>query len=70
MCVDSAVRPDDMQGPPVGLWPCHQQGGNQVFYVSKFSFFCLVDCCGIRRGASAVNAVFAMYLVMASLRDL
>lgn len=43
MCVDSAVRPDDMQGPPVGLWPCHQQGGNQVFYVSKFSFFCLVD---------------------------
>lgn len=29
MCVDSAVRPDDMQGP-VGLWPCHNQGGNQV----------------------------------------
>lgn len=31
MCVDSPVRPDDMQGPPVGLWPCHLQGGNQVF---------------------------------------
>lgn len=30
MCVDSAVKPDDLQGPPVGLWPCHQQGGNQV----------------------------------------
>lgn len=33
MCVDSAVKPDDMQGP-VGLWPCHQQGGNQVLLPS------------------------------------
>lgn len=30
MCVDSPVKPDDMQGPPVGVWPCHNSGGNQV----------------------------------------
>lgn len=29
MCIDSAVKPDDLQGP-VGLWPCHSSGGNQV----------------------------------------
>ena len=34
MCVDSAVKPDDLQGP-VGLWPCHNQGGNQVFQRTK-----------------------------------
>jgi hypothetical protein len=32
MCVDSAVKPDDLQGP-VGLWPCHNQGGNQVLSI-------------------------------------
>ena len=41
MCVDSAVRPDDLQGPPVGLWPCHQQGGNQVFSLLPAIFFLL-----------------------------
>lgn len=29
MCIDSACKPDDMH-KPVGLWPCHGQGGNQV----------------------------------------
>lgn len=41
MCVDSAVKPDDLQGP-VGLWPCHNQGGNQVFQRIKKKFFHLL----------------------------
>lgn len=41
MCVDSAVRPDDLQGPPVGLWPCHQQGGNQVYTLFRLYFLTL-----------------------------
>ena len=28
-CVDSPVKTEDMH-KPVGLWPCHNQGGNQV----------------------------------------
>ncbi|KAG8222621.1 hypothetical protein J437_LFUL002614, partial [Ladona fulva] len=27
-CVDSPNKPDDLE-QPVGLWPCHKQGGNQ-----------------------------------------
>lgn len=34
MCVDSAVRPNDMH-KPVGIWPCHGQGGNQYWLLSK-----------------------------------
>lgn len=39
-CVDSAAKPDDNH-KPVGLWPCHGQGGNQVslFQVLEH-FFC------------------------------
>lgn len=28
-CLDSACKSEDMH-KPVGLWPCHKQGGNQV----------------------------------------
>jgi len=28
-CVDSPAKQDDLH-KPVGLWPCHLQGGNQV----------------------------------------
>lgn len=28
-CIDSACKPEDLH-KPVGLWPCHKQGGNQV----------------------------------------
>jgi hypothetical protein len=31
MCIDSAARPEDMH-LPITLWPCHSQGGNQVFF--------------------------------------
>lgn len=44
MCVDSAVKPDDMQGPPVGLWPCHQQGGNQVHKDNFFNHLSYTLC--------------------------
>lgn len=45
-CVDSAAKPGDMH-MPIGLWPCHGQGGNQVlkmpisiFQLSRaFAFF-------------------------------
>jgi len=33
-CIDSHVKPDDMH-KPVGLWPCHNQGGNQYWLMSK-----------------------------------
>ena len=31
-CVDSAARPED-NNKPAGLWPCHNQGGNQVRFL-------------------------------------
>ncbi|XP_058055021.1 putative polypeptide N-acetylgalactosaminyltransferase 9 [Anopheles bellator] len=30
LCIDSAAKPEDMHSP-VGVWPCHQAGGNQIF---------------------------------------
>lgn len=33
-CLDSAARRDDLH-KPVGLWPCHGQGGNQYWMLSK-----------------------------------
>lgn len=29
MCIDSPGKPEDLH-QPVGLYPCHRQGGNQV----------------------------------------
>jgi len=34
LCLDSAIRPNDLH-KPVGLWPCHNQGGNQYWMLSK-----------------------------------
>lgn len=33
LCIDSAAKPEDMH-TPLGIWPCHQAGGNQVFSLS------------------------------------
>lgn len=33
-CVDSPVKTEDLH-KPVGLWPCHNQGGNQYWMLSK-----------------------------------
>ncbi|XP_039296595.1 putative polypeptide N-acetylgalactosaminyltransferase 9 isoform X2 [Nilaparvata lugens] len=34
MCVDSACKPEDLH-KAVGLWPCHSQGGNQYWMLSR-----------------------------------
>eukprot|EP00092_Neocalanus_flemingeri_P005465 GFUD01005893.1.p1 GENE.GFUD01005893.1~~GFUD01005893.1.p1 ORF type:complete len:612 (+),score=116.80 GFUD01005893.1:189-2024(+) len=34
MCIDSAAKKGDMH-KPVGLYPCHNQGGNQYWMMSK-----------------------------------
>ncbi|XP_043597671.1 putative polypeptide N-acetylgalactosaminyltransferase 9 isoform X2 [Bombus pyrosoma] len=34
MCIDSAGKPEDLH-QPVGLYPCHRQGGNQYWMLSK-----------------------------------
>eukprot|EP00090_Calanus_glacialis_P041322 TRINITY_DN7278_c0_g1_i1.p1 TRINITY_DN7278_c0_g1~~TRINITY_DN7278_c0_g1_i1.p1 ORF type:complete len:653 (-),score=163.54 TRINITY_DN7278_c0_g1_i1:80-2038(-) len=43
-CIDSHVRPDDMH-KPVGLWPCHGQGGNQYWLMSKTGEIRRDDAC-------------------------
>lgn len=35
VCIDSPGRPEDVH-KPVGLWPCHKQGGNQVIRAQTF----------------------------------
>lgn len=34
ICIDSNAKPNDLH-KPVGLWPCHNQGGNQYWLWSK-----------------------------------
>ncbi|XP_068913291.1 putative polypeptide N-acetylgalactosaminyltransferase 9 isoform X2 [Tenebrio molitor] len=34
LCIDSPCKPEDIH-KPVGLWPCHRQGGNQFWMYSK-----------------------------------
>ncbi|XP_065083031.1 putative polypeptide N-acetylgalactosaminyltransferase 9 isoform X2 [Ochlerotatus camptorhynchus] len=34
LCIDSAAKPEDMH-TPLGVWPCHQAGGNQYWMLSK-----------------------------------
>ncbi|XP_066583041.1 putative polypeptide N-acetylgalactosaminyltransferase 9 isoform X2 [Prorops nasuta] len=34
MCIDSPGKPEDLH-QPVGLYPCHRQGGNQYWMLSK-----------------------------------
>ncbi|XP_055619694.1 putative polypeptide N-acetylgalactosaminyltransferase 9 isoform X2 [Toxorhynchites rutilus septentrionalis] len=34
LCIDSAAKPEDMH-TPLGIWPCHQAGGNQYWMLSK-----------------------------------
>lgn len=39
ICIDSAAKPGDMH-MPIGLWPCHGQGGNQVFKTHNLHSIC------------------------------
>ncbi|KAI4498267.1 hypothetical protein M0802_006753 [Mischocyttarus mexicanus] len=34
ICIDSPGKPEDLH-QPVGLYPCHRQGGNQYWMLSK-----------------------------------
>ncbi|XP_063974427.1 putative polypeptide N-acetylgalactosaminyltransferase 9 isoform X2 [Diachasmimorpha longicaudata] len=34
VCIDWSGKPEDLH-QPVGLWPCHRQGGNQYWMLSK-----------------------------------
>ncbi|XP_044253269.1 putative polypeptide N-acetylgalactosaminyltransferase 9 isoform X2 [Tribolium madens] len=34
LCIDSPCKPEDLHNP-IGLWPCHKQGGNQFWMYSK-----------------------------------
>ncbi|ESO01299.1 hypothetical protein HELRODRAFT_81901, partial [Helobdella robusta] len=34
MCIDSSTETSTLN-KPVGLWPCHQQGGNQLWFLDK-----------------------------------
>ena len=43
MCLDSAAKPDDMQGA-VDPYKCHGQGGNQVLFISFFYVFFPLVC--------------------------
>ena len=43
-CIDSAVRPGDLH-KPVGLWPCHGQGGNQYWLMSRTGELRRDDAC-------------------------
>lgn len=43
-CVDSASKPGDMH-KPVKVWPCHQQGGNQYWMLSKHGELRRDDAC-------------------------
>ncbi|KAL0268521.1 UNVERIFIED_CONTAM: hypothetical protein PYX00_010436 [Menopon gallinae] len=43
-CLDSPCKSEDMH-KPVGLWPCHKQGGNQYWMLSKTGEIRRDDAC-------------------------
>ncbi|CAB4054819.1 GALNT [Lepeophtheirus salmonis] len=52
-CVDSAAKPDDMH-KPLGLWPCHKQGGNQYWMMSKDGEIRREDSCMDYAGSDVI----------------
>jgi polypeptide N-acetylgalactosaminyltransferase len=43
-CVDSPAKKSDLH-QPVGVYPCHRQGGNQYWFLSKFGEIRRDDFC-------------------------
>eukprot|EP00096_Caligus_rogercresseyi_P012238 TRINITY_DN506_c0_g1_i5.p1 TRINITY_DN506_c0_g1~~TRINITY_DN506_c0_g1_i5.p1 ORF type:complete len:614 (-),score=127.29 TRINITY_DN506_c0_g1_i5:1253-3094(-) len=52
-CVDSAAKPDDLH-KPLGLWPCHKQGGNQYWMMSKTGEIRREDSCMDYAGSEVI----------------
>ena len=53
MCVDSAVDSQNYH-KPVNMWPCHNQGGNQYWMLSKHSEIRRDDGCLDYSGGDSV----------------
>ena len=53
MCVDSAVDSQNYH-KPVNMWPCHNQGGNQYWMLSKHSEIRRDDGCLDYSGGESV----------------
>lgn len=53
LCIDSLSTSSDL-GKAVGLWPCHNMGGNQYWMISKYGDIRRGDHCLDVRGADVI----------------
>lgn len=51
LCLDSATEPNNLK-KPLNLWPCHNQGGNQQWFLDKQSRLRRDDfCIGVKKAS-------------------
>ena len=65
MCIDSAGKPEDLH-QPVGLYPCHRQGGNQVH---EFRIRENERVWNNHRGTRCYNCLFHFILIIVRVSD-